>query len=82
MPGPDKPMTHIAWAQYYEHGKFREWVEIGRGRIDSEGGIHIHNNRIALGGSSYILMLPVGSRPKDPTPTPHRPQSGEEKENT
>lgn len=76
MLDPKKPMTHIAWAQYYEAGKFREWVEIGKGRIDvdRDGAItaHVFENRIPRGDSGYTCLIPIGVRPPDPQP-PRRP---------
>jgi hypothetical protein len=77
----DKPMTHVAWAQYSEGGRFREWVEIGRGRIESDGSAaHVYNNRIPMGGSGYICLLPIGVKPKDPQPQAKRPQTDAEQD--
>jgi hypothetical protein len=79
-----KPMTHVAWAQYYEGGRFREWVEIGRGRIDvdSNGTVtaHVFENRIPRGGSGYTCLMPIGVKPPDPQPQAKRPAHSDEEE--
>ena len=72
-----KPTTHVAWAQYYEGGRFREWVEIGRGRIDVDDSgtaiAHVYENRIPRGGGGYTCLMPIGVRPPDPQPQAKRP---------
>jgi hypothetical protein len=72
-----KPMTHVAWAQHYEGGRFREWVEIGRGRIDVDDSgtaiAHVYENRIPRGGGGYTCLMPIGVRPPDPQPQAKRP---------
>jgi hypothetical protein len=79
MLDPKKPMTHVAWAQYYEGGRFREWVEIGKGRIDNDGSgnviAHVHTNRIPRGDSGNTYLFPIGVKPPDPQPQAKRPQS-------
>jgi len=79
-PLPDartKPATHTAWAQYYEGGEFREWVEIGTGTIEvdrsGKSAACVFQNRFAAGGSTYICLLPIGVRPPDPPAKPKRP---------
>ena len=75
-----KPLTHIQWAQHYEAGRFREWIEIGRGRIEKdESGnttAHAYSNRIPRGDNGYTCLLPIGVRPPDPAP--QRPVSAED----
>jgi hypothetical protein len=78
----NKPMTHIVWAQHYQGARFREWVEIGRARIETDANgntiAHSFTNRISRGDSGYSCLLPIGVRPKDPELQPKRPtQSGE-----
>jgi len=84
MLDPKKPMTHIAWAQYYEGGRFREWVEIGKGRIENDGNGNLiaraHTNRIPRGDSGHTYLFPVGVRPPDPQPEAKRPRSNEEED--
>jgi hypothetical protein len=76
-----KPMTHVAWAQYSEGGRFREWVEVGRGRIESDGSAaYVYQNRFAVGGSTFTCLLPIGVRPPDPQPQAKRPQSGDDED--
>lgn len=86
MLNAEKPMTHIVWAQHYQGTRFREWIKIGRGRIetDADGNMisHSFTYSIPRGDSGYICMLPIGMKPKDPeAPAPKRPaqsDSGED----
>ena len=75
-----KPMTHVAWAQHYEAGRFREWIEIGKGRIDTDQNgnsiAHSYTNRIPRGDNGYTCLLPIGVRPPDPAP--QRPVTAED----
>jgi hypothetical protein len=75
-----KPMTHIVWAQHYQGTRFREWVEIGRARVETdESGntvAHSYTNRIPRGDSGYTCLLPIGIKPRDPPANPKRPGEG------
>jgi hypothetical protein len=78
-----KPQTHVLWLQKWEGGRFREWLPVGKGRIeiDENGNASAHNfqDLTAIGGwSGYTCLMPMGVRPKDPEPQPKRPQSGGE----
>ena len=73
-----KPMTHTAWAQHYQGGQFRKWVETGEGRaeIDANGivTVHVYEDRIPRGDSGYICLMPIGVKPPEPQPPqPRRP---------
>lgn len=85
MLDPKKPMTHAVWAQYHEGGRFREWIEIGKARLDTDSSgnsvVHSFTNRIPRGDSGYTCMVPIGVRPPDPPQQPKRPAaSGQEEE--
>lgn len=64
--------THIAWAPFYERGKFLYWVECGRGTIklrgDGTAAAMLYNDRHASGGSIWTHLLPIGETPDDPKP--------------
>lgn len=80
----EKPMTHIVWAQHYQGARFREWVEIGRARIETDASgntvVHSFTNRIPRGDSGYTCLLPIGVKPKDPEPKPKRPANPDDEE--
>jgi hypothetical protein len=73
----DKPMTHIVWAQHYQGARFREWVQMGRARVeqDASGNIVVHSFTYGIprGDSGYTCILPIGVKPKDPESKPKRP---------
>ena len=84
---PKKPMTHIAWAQHFRHGKFRAWVEVGNGRIDVDGSgkatAHVYYDRTVIGDNGYTCLLPIGEKPPMPSPQaiPSPRDPGENEEN-
>ncbi len=71
--------THTAWQQHYRAGKFVEWVEVGKGRIDVDSAghpsAHIFLNRTARGDTGYTCLLPIGIVPPQPQQNPIRPAS-------
>jgi hypothetical protein len=77
-----KQMTHIVWSQHYRGGRFREWVEVGMGRIEFDVNgqpvVHSYQNRIARGDNGYTCMIPIGTRPPDPQPQARRPDRQDE----
>jgi hypothetical protein len=79
MLDPKKPMTHVVWAQHYQGTRFREWVEIGKARVEIDGDgktvVHSFTNRIPRGDNGYTGIFPIGIRPPDPQPQPRRPQA-------
>lgn len=73
-----KPLTHALWLQKREAGRFREWLEVGKGRIeiDENGNASADNfqSLVSIGGwNGYTRLLPIGIKPKDPEPKPQRP---------
>jgi hypothetical protein len=75
-----KPLTHVLWLQKWEGGRFRKWLQVGKGRIeiDADGTATVHNfqDLTAIGGwSGYTCLLPIGVKPNDPEPIPKRPAS-------
>jgi len=74
MADPLKPPTHKAFAFRREGKKMRfgRWLEIGTGRADTDGTIHVFMDRTPIGGfSGYVLMKPLSAEP--PAVEPARP---------
>lgn len=72
-----KPPTHTLWLQKWEGGRFREWLAVGKGRVDiDENGVaqaHNFQDLTTIGGwSGYTCLMPNGIRPKDPEAKPLR----------
>ncbi|WP_263356147.1 hypothetical protein [Acidicapsa ligni] len=45
------------------------WLEIGNGRLDSDGIFHGFLDRTPIGGfSGYVYFAPVGTTPAEPEP--------------
>jgi hypothetical protein len=45
------------------------WLEIGKGRLDSDGIFHGLLDRSPLGGfDGYVYFAPIGQQPPDPEP--------------
>ncbi|WP_263351358.1 hypothetical protein [Acidicapsa acidisoli] len=68
-----KPLTHVLWLQRWEAGKFREWLPVGKGRVekDPSGNILVENfqHLTSIGGwNGYTMLLPIGVMPPDPAP--------------
>ena len=48
------------------------WLEIGKGRLDSDGAFHGFIDRLPVGGfSGYVYFGRIGTEP--PAPEPERP---------
>jgi hypothetical protein len=74
-----KPSTHTAFAFRREGRKMRvgRWLEVGTGRADKDGTIHLFMDRTPIGGfSGYVLMKPLGTEP--PAVEPVRPDATDE----
>jgi hypothetical protein len=73
-----KSPTHVAFALKRISKSRAVWLEIGKGRVDANGGFHGFIDRTPIGGfSGYVYFAPIGSTP--PEPEPQRPdQPGEE----
>lgn len=71
MADPPQNVTEvIAWAPFYDRGKFQYWVDTGRGTItigsDGKPRVQFYNDRHAHGGSKWTHLLPVGEQPTEP----------------
>jgi hypothetical protein len=59
----------IAWAPYFNRGKFMYWKNVGRGTTtigkDGMPRTKFDNDAHAVGGSSHIRVLPEGETPED-----------------
>jgi hypothetical protein len=75
---PKKAITHIGYAQQYEAGKFRRWLETAEASVetDAEGRttVHVFENRILRGASGYTCFVPVGTKPPFPPPPKEKAQ--------
>jgi hypothetical protein len=86
-PEPEVERAQVVEAadQKWEGGKFREWLPVGKGRIeiDGNGNASAENfqDLTSIGGwNGFTALLPIGVKPKDPDPKPKRPQSAEEED--
>lgn len=85
----------VAWAPFWDRGKFMYWVQVGRGEtIIGKNGkprTRFHNSSHASGGSVWTHLLPEGETPQgapdDDEEQPNRPakrgqerQTGDEEE--
>jgi hypothetical protein len=75
-----KAPTHIAYALRRLSKTRSIWLEIGKGRLDTNGVFHGFLDRTVIGGfSGYVYFAPIGTEP--PLPEPARPaQSGNDAE--
>ena len=59
----------ILWAPYFEHGKFRYWETVGRGRSkigkDGKPRSEFYTDRHISGGSNWFRLLPPGEEPDE-----------------
>jgi hypothetical protein len=71
-----KPPTHKAYA-YRREGRrmrFGRWLEIGTGRDDEDGAVHVFLDRMPIGGfTGYVYLAPIGTKPPITEPHPERP---------
>jgi hypothetical protein len=68
-----KARTHTAYTMQRIGKKLGRWLEVGSGRIDSDG-VHVFLDRTPVGGfSGYVRLTPHGSPPPLPQPKPQRP---------
>lgn len=75
-----KAPTHIAYGRIQFGRRFGPWLEIGVGRLDSDGVFHAMPNRAPTGGafSGYTYYAPIGAAPPDQEP--ERPAEASEDE--
>jgi hypothetical protein len=77
MAEPLKKPTHTAYAFRREGKKMRfgRWLEVGTGRSDKDGIVHVFLDRLPIGGfTGYVYLAPVGAE-LPPEPQPERPGS-------
>src|ERR1017187_5721845 len=73
----EKAPTHVAYAVKRLSKTRFIWLEIGRGRLDSNGVFHGFLDRMPIGGfTGYVHFAPIG--PEPPLPEPERPASSSE----
>ena len=74
-----KEPTHNAYARQRIGRTFGPWLEIGTGRLDSNGVFHGILNRTPIGGlNGYVYFAPIGEGP--PLHEPERPATSSEDE--
>jgi hypothetical protein len=67
-----KAPTHTAFTLKREGKRYGHWLEIGTGRLDSDGVFHGILDRLPIGGwNGYVYYAPIGTQP--PAPEPERP---------
>ena len=73
-----KAPTHIAYTRQRITKTRFAWLQIGKGRQDSNGLFNGRLDRLPIGGfSGYVYFAPIGEAP--PEPEPQRPDdTGEE----
>ena len=80
MPDSKDP-THNAFAMKRLSKTRFKWLDIGKGRQDSDGTFHGFIDRLPVGGfSGYVYFAPIGKEP--PAPEPQRPDDTGEDEET
>ncbi|CAH2606396.1 conserved protein of unknown function (plasmid) [Rhodovastum atsumiense] len=81
MADTTKTPTHTAFAVKRAMNLKRQgrWLEIGKARIDEEGGVHVFLDRLPVGGfNGYVYLAPLGTQP--PRLEPQRPRAFDEDE--
>ena len=54
--------------------RFGRWLEIGTGRDDQDGAVHVFLDRMPIGGfTGYVYLAPIGVKPPITEPHPERP---------
>ncbi len=78
-----KKPTHTAYAKKREGRRLHlwRWLEIGAGRLDKDGVVHVYLDRLPVGGfNGYVYLAPIGSPPPSPDPLPMRPGDSDKDE--
>jgi hypothetical protein len=61
---------YIAWAPFFERGKFQYWAPVGRGRTkigkDGHPRTELYGHAHISGGSIWLRLLPPGEEPDAP----------------
>lgn len=73
--------THTAFAFKREGKRQGRWLEIGTGRVDRTGVIHVFLDRTPVGGfNGYAYLAPIGKQPPQLEPEPQRPTQTDDDE--
>lgn len=65
----NKAPTHSAFARRRVGKRHFVWLEVGKGRLDSDGIFHGLIDRAPIGGfDGYLYFAPIGHEPPDPEP--------------
>jgi hypothetical protein len=76
----DKDPTHAAFVRKRMGKRHHVWLEIGKGRLDSNGIFHGLLDRMPIGGfDGYVYFAPVGEQPPEAEPQ-HPGQNSEDEE--
>jgi hypothetical protein len=75
----DSKSSLTAYGLKREGRKPGRWCEIGRALADGQVTvpIHVRLDRLTIGFTGDVLLLPMGQEPPLPEPTPQRPESSE-----
>jgi len=68
--------THTAFTVKREGRRLKllRWLEVGAGRLDQNGVVHVFLDRLPVGGfTGYVYLAPAGSPPPSSDPQPLRP---------
>lgn len=71
-----KTPTHTAFTAKREGRrlKFLRWLEVGVARLEKDGVVFVHLDRLPVGGfTGFVYLAPVGSPPPSSDPQPQRP---------
>ncbi len=69
-----KAPTHSAFTRKRLGKRHFTWLEIGNGRLDTDGTFHGFLDRTPIGGfDGYVYFAPIGTTPPDVEPQPDRP---------
>jgi hypothetical protein len=74
--------TDVVWGAFMQMGKLQYWVPCGRSRTvigsDGKARTEFYFDRHAVGGSTWLKILPPGEKPAVPKPQPKRPAQPED----
>jgi hypothetical protein len=71
-----KTPTHIAYTAKREGRRLKllRWLEVGVARLEKDGVMVLHLDRLPVGGFTGVVYLaPVGAPPPSSDPQPQRP---------
>jgi hypothetical protein len=74
MADTSKTPTHTAFALKRTTRRHGHWLEIGKARMDPDGGAHVFLDRLPVGGfNGYVYLSPAGTPPPAVDAEPQRP---------